>query len=880
MPYIGINGNPCAYTNYADAMAAAVNDDTIYTDIDTNNYYYTTIGTINKDLTFEPATNNCQTPTTSGVTLDASASSRVAYVSVGKQVTFTNMTLTNGTDSLGGILYAGDSAQIVLDNTDLTYGYASSKGGALRIYYGTVEMVNGSQIIESQTGVGGYGGGVAIDHGTLILRDTSRIGDYDEGNSTPDHGGGVYMDGGLLQLYNTSRVRSNSANRGGGIYAEGGAQIEMYDSSYVGYSLSTGANSAYDGGGIYLIGTGSALKMSGNSAVRYNQATNNAGGIYANTGSSLDIDNASVIDNLGGDYGGGILVYGDTTANIHNGSDISYNECDDPSDSHGAGIYIWSHGAAVTVTASTVISNVSNNFAGGIGIDGNSNLLINLDSAINDNEAGEYGGGLAIYTGTVTINKAIIQENTAGLSGGGIYIENGSLYADDPDIRFNEARDFGGGIYRSGGAAYLKAMTRHGLIGVNRALLHDGGGIYDTSGNTLYITSWNGFSFSINTNDAADDGGGIFATYGTYVDMYGYIEMTSNRAVGDGGAIYLEDGSTARLNDYGNMQYRPQVLSNDANTGNGGGIYALDSDVQLYGSIIGHPVNGNTAHAGDGGGVYLENSSMTMQNTLVQNNTAADNGGGIAVITSTLTIDSLYLLPPSLVTDIHSPEATITNCDPESLPPNRYCTEFRYNTAVDDGGAIYGDHSTLSIEHTAFYSNTADSASAFVSRYGLVNLYDSLFVGNDATGPNNATTLIYKLAGTVGSSVMIAMNNTWADNPDRAVSYTDESSGAFYNNIVWGNYQAGSINPPATTQCNDTQGGALSGTGNISQNPLFYTSARGDYRLLIGSPAIDVCPSGTTPDLDNRARPKGTGYDMGAFESNWLRIYLPVIYYN
>jgi predicted outer membrane repeat protein len=877
LPFIGINGNPCAYTSYTDAMTAAFDNDTIYTMQDT---YYMTIGTIAKDLTFAPATNSCQTPASSGVTLDGFGTSQIAYVSNGTQVTFTNMILTNGNYSLGGILYVDINAQVVLDNTDLTNGYASSKGGALRIYFGTVEMINGSRIIDSQTGVGDYGGGVAIYEGTLILRDTSRVGDYLHGNSTPEHGGGIYMQGGLLQLYDNSRVRSNSANRGGGIYAEGGAQIELYDNSYVGYSLSTGGNTAYDGGGIYLIGTGSALKMSGNSAVRHNQTTHNGGGIYATSGASLDIDSASVIDNLGDDYGGGILVYGNTTANIYNGSDISYNKCDDPSDSHGAGIYIWDDGAAVTVTASTVISNVSNNFAGGIGIDGNSTLFISQDSDISDNEAGEYGGGLGIYTGTVTINKAIIQENTAGLSGGGIYIENGSLYADDPDIRFNEARDFGGGIYRSGGAAYLKAMTRHSLIGVNHALLHDGGGIYDNSGNTLNITAWNGFAFCINTNDAADDGGGIFATNSTYVDMYGYIEMTSNRAVGDGGAIYLEDGSTARLNDFGNMQYRPQVLSNDANTGNGGGIYALDSDVRLYGAIIGHSVNGNTAHVGSGGGVYLENSNMTMQNTLVQNNTAANDGGGIAVMTSTLNIDSIFLLPPSLATDIRSPEATYTNCDPNLLPADRYCTEFRYNSALDDGGAIYGDHSTLSIEHTAFYSNTANTASAFVSRYGLVNLYDSLFVGNDATGPNNATTLIYKIAGTVGSSVMNAMNNTWADNPDRAVSYTDESSGAFYNNIIWGNYQAGSINPPASTQCNDTQDGALTGAGNISQNPLFYTSARGDYRLLAGSPAVDACPSGTTPDLDNRSRPKGSAYDMGAFESNWWRVYLPVTFYN
>jgi hypothetical protein len=156
-------------------------------------------------------------------------------------------------------------------------------------------------------------------------------------------------------------------------------------------------------------------------------------------------------------------------------------------------------------------------------------------------------------------------------------------------------------------------------------------------------------------------------------------------------------------------------------------------------------------------------------------------------------------------------------------------------------------------------------------------LYDSLFVNNDASGPSNTTTLIYNSVGSTESSVMNAMNNTWVGNPDTAVYYTINSNGAFYNNILWGNGTASQITPYATAACNDTQGSLLAGSGNISQDPLFYTSARGNYRLSSGSPAIDACASGTTPDLDNYARPFGDDYDMGAFESHWYFNFLPLI---
>jgi len=61
------------------------------------------------------------------------------------------------------------------------------------------------------------------------------------------------------------------------------------------------------------------------------------------------------------------------------------------------------------------------------------------------------------------------------------------------------------------------------------------------------------------------------------------------------------------------------------------------------------------------------------------------------------------------------------------------------------------------------------------------------------------------------------------------------------------------------------------GAGNIYGIPLFVLPAwgtTGDYRMLAGSPGIDVgTPTGAPPfALDYVIRPQGAGYDMGAYE--------------
>lgn len=872
--FVGLDGAACAYATIGSAISAASSGATIYISPGT---YPERLGLIDKDLVLTAATNDCGAGATSGVTIDANDAAAtyggVAQIGGGRNVTFANLTLTDGTATLGGIVYVGSGAYLGLDNTDLSYGSSPSLGGGLRIYNSTVEMINTSRIFTCETTGSADGGGAALDGGTLALRGDSRIGDYTLPNTSADLGGGVYLDGGVLTMEDTSRVRSNTAaTNGGGVYALNGGDILMEDSASIGWSFSTAGNSAVDGGGVYLTGVGATLTMNDDTSVRYNTASSDGGGIYVTGGASLSSDSAAVTNNSAAERGGGIMVDSSATVAMQNGATVNSNQATGAT-GVGGGLYVLGDSATVTVDASQVNSNVAGHSYGGIRVYGASSLNLSNGATLNSNQAQiGPGGGLSLYQGAVTINSAVIQSNTAAGSGGGIYMDSGAMTITNPDIRYNQAVSGpGGGIYRSGGTLSVWATTQSGYVAVNTSPTN-GGGIYDASGAPLVLRALGGYRLNINSNQAGMNGGGIYALH-TFVDAYGWIQMTSNTAANHGGAVYLGSGATAWFDDY-NTANVPEIWVNTATSGNGGGIYAQDSTwVQVDGGQVGFPGTGNRALLGDGGGIYLDNSDLLVDNTIIVGNQAGDDGGGIAAVnTSSVTFSSSMGLlhgPAEQPGDgPRSPQATA--CDPDALPADNYCLEVRGNSAADMGGGIFFDgESTGSIVRTAFVANTASMGSALELMDATVSLQNSIVRDNTATGVNKSTIHVYNEGLSGPTSTFDAQHNTIVHNTQFGVYYANLTGGTFDNNIVWGNTSLGFVTGAGlttTAACNDTQDSVLTGAGNVSSDPFFITTARGGYHLKPGSPAFDACATGSGPDLDNISRPRGVQYDMGALE--------------
>ncbi len=124
-------------------------------------------------------------------------------------------------------------------------------------------------------------------------------------------------------------------------------------------------------------------------------------------------------------------------------------------------------------------------------------------------------------------------------------------------------------------------------------------------------------------------------------------------------------------------------------------------------------------------------------------------------------------------------------------------------------------------------------------------------------------------------------HNTLAHNNTGLAVYDATGQAMLVNSIVWGNGTAVSYTAGAsiTVSYSDMQGG-WPGEGNINADPQFRHPDLGIFRLLETSPCIDqATPQGAAPvDLLGIPRPKGDGYDMGAFEFfEYYAVYLPLV---
>lgn len=876
--FIGINGSPCTYSSWADALAAAQAGDTLYVE---KGKWIGRIGTITKDLTIIAAQNDCQEAASAGVTIDGDDTSSsfggVAEIGPEVDVTFVNLTLTNGDATEGGILYVNHS-NLILDSTDLTFGNASKSGGGLQLVENsTAVMKNNSEIVNcSAVDEGAVGGGVAMFDSHLSLYDTSRIGDYLEGNLSTLSGGGVYIDGGTLTLHDTSRIRSNQAYElGGGIFALGDATVTLQDSASIGYVFASANNMAADGAGIFLEGNGTSLVMEDNSTIQNNTAGGYGGGVFIRAGSRLSMNSASIIDNDAVNRGGGIYTQDAARVDIDNGSLIANNRTTD-SLGTGGGLYIFGDSVTITITHSSVMTNTAD-YYGGVRIFGDqstSQLILESGSSISYNEAtvGD-GGGIGVFKGVVNLNDSVVEHNIAPSNGGGIDLFDGTLNMVDSHIRYNEAGNHGGGIYNTFGTINIACQNNPGSLSSNKAKNGNGGGVYDTSGNTLSIKGDPSAICYFSNNSAGQNGGGLYLINDTDLESTGAVIYVNNAAHDDGGAIYLSSAASAIFADTSESNSFSTLYNNHALNGSGGAIYANEgSQVTMYGARVG-AMAGNISHSGSGGGIFVDNSELNLFNTRVFNNRAL-YGGGIAAYGASIKIDSLF--KDTVVTDLTGDnKRNINPCVLSDLPANWYCSEVSGNQVESEGGGLYLYDCDTEIDHTAILTNTADVGAAIRIIYRSANLKNSLIAGNEADNASNPTIIDVNAAdSTTVEADLVAIHNTIAANRGIGIVYADNTSGEFHNNIVWGNDSRGNLSSYTNATCNDTQSEAWSGT-DINRDPEFITTPRGAYRLSFTSPAVNQCNDhGLAYDLDGVLRPWGAGYDMGAFEV--IAVFLPM----
>jgi hypothetical protein len=276
-----------------------------------------------------------------------------------------------------------------------------------------------------------------------------------------------------------------------------------------------------------------------------------------------------------------------------------------------------------------------------------------------------------------------------------------------------------------------------------------------------------------------------------------------------------------------------------------------------------------------GGGVRIENSSPGIAGNVITSNNAGAAGGGIYILFGSPLIQSNQIINNGQASGsggIGGGGMAIVGSTAQVL--NNIISNNSWPTS--SGGGI-----TLRSNGAPIQGNIISNNTAYYSGGGIWTDSDSLIVNNLIIGnysPFGAG--IWWGVSDIGRGPFL-INNTIAGNDVYGTGF--QAQAQLINNIVATGLYCDTTysSKPPILKSNDIFGlggscAGLSGSnGNISVDPLFANPAKGDYHLLVGSPAIDTGTSDQAPltDLEGTPRPidgNGDGiaaFDMGALEA-------------
>ncbi len=232
--------------------------------------------------------------------------------------------LAEGYGGLGGGIYAS-GGELTLSNCLIQNNVAfrsgsnhAGSGGGICASYSTVEIYNSQITGNTANAVGyaylapqGYGGGICIEGGSLLIDDGSRIsenrvfsGTIDDGGAY-GHGGGIYASNADVWLLGGTALSDNNTN-------------------------STDTNSNYLlGGGIFFAGpTGRFLIMGGSSSISGNTAGTTGGGVYLLSG-QMNLTDSTISGNAAESAAGsgeGVFLGTDSILSLSGNVDFTEND--------------------------------------------------------------------------------------------------------------------------------------------------------------------------------------------------------------------------------------------------------------------------------------------------------------------------------------------------------------------------------------------------------------------------------------------------------------------------------------------------------------------------------------------------------------------------
>ncbi|MDR0854060.1 MAG: InlB B-repeat-containing protein [Clostridiales Family XIII bacterium] len=416
------------------------------------------------------------------------------------------------------------------------------------------------------------GGGITVATSATLNISNSRITE-----NMAISGAGIHTDGGNISVSNGTVISENKATRiaghsyattdgaGGGIWASNGAHVTV--SGNVEISKNT---AEYRGGGIYawkscIVEVSNGAKITGNKTI---SGGSDGGGIYSSW-SSVTLSNVEISENQSA-YGAGLTFNSNSTYVFDSKLSITNSDIHHNAATYMAGGVYMTAGKLVALENNRIYSNTAYQSGGGLvlSVAANSGFTMSY-CEIYDNKTTRTGynsgsgGGLIISSddGDVNIEHSKIYNNEAG-SGGGISVGSATWADYENKVTLYESEVYGNkAFYSNGGGIEICDDTRfilkHSDVHDNTSK-HGGGGIY--------LRKWYTTRLNLSTRLEVKDGSKIY----------------KNTATTGGGII-----TNTSIHDYYKVSVvveNSEIFENKATEDNGGGIFALNSDVELKGS--------------------------------------------------------------------------------------------------------------------------------------------------------------------------------------------------------------------------------------------------------------------------------------------------------
>ena len=284
-------------------------------------------------------------------------------------------------------------------------------------------------------------------------------------------------------------------------------------------------------------------------------------------------------------------------------------------------------------------------------------------------------------------------------------------------------------------------------------------------------------------------------------------------------ATYLDGGNVATVvtGGYATYNISDLTIQNGRSSTYAAGVYLSNQATLTMDRVR---ITSNTGTGDAVGGLYAANSIVTLNDSIISNNTSS-LGTGIKILqvggTSNLTLNRVTMSGNNATTDI---------------------------------AAIYFSGTTLSITNSTISGNTSPLTSAISLSGGTATVLNSTISHNTSTGSPGDKAIVVSGGATLNFKNSIVSN------------------GSGNCRVPYGTITSQGNNLESGVSCNFIAAGDLTNTdpllGSLADNGgLTQTRA-----LLTGSPAINAGTNTGCPSIDQRGytRPQGTSCDMGAYE--------------